>query len=172
MAKKNIPIKQNRALMGTAVAGLVVAIFSGFFGYSLASQKYGSNKTPTQNTPGYITADAARDQVDNFYRQYLHPRKGAPEESRKAFVSTYGDKNLVFYSNYYQHGFDPIVCSSIMPASVTAMNVQPGAGAIVKAEAKYPDDSTANITLTLVLNSEGFRIDSITCPGVKGNLLP
>src|SRR6185369_703714 len=137
VTKKKTPIKQNRPFMITVVVALVATVLSGFVGYHLAYQKYNPSTIPTQNTPGYITADAARDQVNNFYRQYLHPRKDAPEESRKAFVSAYGDKNLAFYRDYYQHGFDPIVCSSAMPTSVTATSVQPGVGAVVNVEAKY-----------------------------------
>lgn len=165
-------MQQDKSLMVIVVAALITIVLSGFVGYRLAYQKYNPTKIPAQNTPGYITADGARNQVNNFYQQYLHPKKETPEESRKINVSLYGSKNLVFYSKYYQHGFDPIVCSSVMPTSVTATSVQPGAGAVVNAEAKYPDGSTANIDLTLVLNIEGFRIDSITCPGTKGNLSP
>lgn len=170
MAKKTSQQKYRPLTM--AVVVLVFTALSGFVGYRLAYQKYHPDKIPAQNTPGYITADAARDQVNNFYQQYVNPRKDDPEEWRKIFVNNYGSKNLVFYSKYYQHGFDPIVCSSVMPSSVTATSIQPGAGAVVDAEAKYPDGSTANIDLTLVLNIEGFKIDSITCPGDKGNLPP
>jgi len=152
------------------IVALIAIVVSGFVGYRIAYQKYNPNKSPTQNTPGYITADAARDQVDNFYQQYLHPRKETPEASRRVYVSGYGSKNLMFYRNYYQHGFDPIVCSSVMPTSVTATSVKPGMGAEVTALAKYPDGSTADIVLTEVINIEGFKIDTITCPGDKGNL--
>jgi hypothetical protein len=178
MTKKSTSSKQTYILptikspLSLVVVALITIVLSGFVGYRLAYQKYNPNITPTQNTPGYIAADAARNQVNNFYQQYLHPKKETPEESRNVYVSHYGDKNLVFYKAYYQHGFDPIVCSSVVPTSVTATSVQPGAGAVVDAEAKYPDGSTANIVLTLVLNAEGFRIDSITCPGDKGNLPP
>lgn len=172
MNKKQTPTTQNKPLMVTLVVAVLAVVIGGFAGYAIAHQKYDPNKTPSQNKPGYVTADAARDQVNNFYQQYLHPRKDKVEESRNAFVSGYGDKNLMFYKNYYQHGFDPIVCSSTMPTSVAVKSVEPGAGAVVNAEAKYPDGTTANIVLTAVLNTEGFRIDSITCPGDKGNLPP
>ncbi len=78
----------------------------------------------------------------------------------------------MFYSQYYRHGFDPIVCSEVMPTSVTATSVTPGPGATVTATAKYPDGTTANIGLTLVLNNKGFGIDTVTCPGNRGNLPP
>jgi hypothetical protein len=176
MKKKKTPkkasIRQNKPLLITVVVALIAIVCSGFVGYHLAYQKYNPNKTPTQNTPGYITADAARDEVNNFYQQYIHPKTGVQEASREAFIKAAGSKNLMFYSEYYQHGFDPIVCSSVMPTSVTVTSIQPGPGAAVKAEAKYPDGSTATIDLTLVLNIDGFKIDTITCPGAKGNLPP
>lgn len=172
VTKKSIFFRYTHKLPAITVLALLVVIASGSAGYQFAYQQYNSNKIPTQNTPGYITVDAARNQVNNFYQQYLHPKKYTPEKSRKIYVSLYGDKNLMFYREYYRHGFDPIVCSSVMPTSVTATSVQPGASAVVNAEAKYPDGSTANIVATLVLNNEGFRIDSITCPGAKGNLPP
>lgn len=150
---------------------VVVIVLTGYLGYYIGTNKH-DDGLPLENTPGYITADAARDQVNNFYQQYLNPKKQNPEASRELYISQYGDKNLVFYSKYYKHGFDPIVCSSIMPISVTALRVQPGAGAEVTAEAKYEDGTSANIDLTLVLNNEGFKIDTITCSGIKGNLPP
>lgn len=144
----------------------------GFVGYSLACREHNFHETSSQNIPSYITEKEARDQVNGFYAQYLNPKQDTPEDSRKAYISSYGTKNLAFYSQYYRHGFDPIVCSPIMPTSVTATNIKPGPGAAVTAVAKYPDGTTANIDLTLVLNSEGFGIDTVTCPGEKGNLLP
>jgi hypothetical protein len=171
-AQKTIYIRLSKTSLITDAVALILIVVSGFVGYHLAYQKYDPHKTPTQNTPGYITADAARDQVNNFYQQYLHPRTDMPEESRKAFISGYGDQNLVFYSEYYQHGFDPIVCSSVMPTSVTATSVKPGWGAEVTAQAKYPNGSTIDIVLTEVINIEGFKIDSITCPGDMGDLPP
>lgn len=176
MKKKKTPkiisIRLNKTSLITDAVALILIVCSGFVGYHFAYQKYNPSKIPTQNTPGYITAAAARDQVNNFYQQYLHPRTDKPEESRKALVSGYGDQNLVFYREYYQHGFDPIVCSSVMPTSVTATSVKPGWGAEVTAQAKYPNGSTASIVLTEVINIEGFKIDSIMCPGAMGNLPP
>ena len=149
---------------------IAIALLGGIVGYLIGINK--SDSTPKQNVPGYITAEAATNQVNNFYQQYLNPKKESPEASRNYYVSQYGSKNLVFYKTYYQHGFDPIVCSVTMPISVTATNVQPGAGATVKARATYLDGTTSDIGLTLVLSSEGFKIDSITCPDGKGNLAP
>jgi len=160
--------KQLRTKLSIAVAVTVLGILIGY-GFGLNK---GRNDTPKQNTPGYITAESARNQVNNFYQQYLQSREGDSDKWRNMLVSNYGDKNLVFYKTYYQHGFDPIVCSATMPTSVTVTDVKPGAGATVKAKAIYADGSTAAIDVTLVINAEGFRIDTITCPGDKGNLPP
>ena len=172
MNKRNTTIAQNKLLTITLAVAIVCVSLGGLVGYKLAHDRYSPSKTPSQNTPGYITEKEARDQVNGFYAQYLNPKQGAPEDSRKAYIDSYGTKNLTFYSQYYQHGFDPIVCSPIMPTSVTATDVKPGPGATVTAAAKYPDGTTANIGLTLILNNEGFGIDTVTCPGDKGNLLP
>ena len=172
MKKRNTPITQNKLLTLTLAVAFVGTFLGGFVGYSIAYSKYNPSKIPTQNTPGYITDREARDQVNGFYAQYLNPKQGSAEDSRKAYIDSYGTKNLAFYSQYYQHGFDPIVCSSSMPTDVKVTNVQPGPGATVTAAAKYPDGTTANIALTLVLNNEGFGIDTVTCSGDKGNLLP
>lgn len=172
MKKKNPSIWQNKLYMFSVVSVMVATALGGSVGYGLAYGKYNPGNLPVQNTPGYITSDEARNQVNNFYQQYLHPKKETPEASRETYIQNWGSSNLVFYSRYYRHGFDPIVCSSVMPTSVIATDVQSGAGAEVKAKATYPDGSTADIALTLVLNLEGFRIDTITCPGDKGNLPP
>ena len=172
MKTKKKSIQKNQPFIITLVVALIATTLSGLVGYSLAYGKYNPNKTPTQNTPGYITEEEARGQVKGFYEQYLHPRNGTPEGLRQALIHSYGTKNLTFYSRYYQHGFDPIVCSTVIPMGVKVKSVQPGAGALVKVEATYPDNSTANIDVTLVLNNEGFGIDTITCPGDKGNLPP
>ena len=124
------------------------------------------------NSPGYVSADAARAHVESFYQQYIDPKKEDPEGSRAAYVRSYGDRGLVFYSQYYRHGFDPIVCSSAMPTRVTATKIEPGWGARVVARAEYPDGHTADIAVTLAINIEGFKIDSITCPGSLGDLPP
>jgi hypothetical protein len=171
MRTKTPPNQQNKILVMLVLA-LITVTLSGFIGYRLSYEKYSLNKNPNKNTPGYITEEEARSQVNGFYEQYVNPRKDIPDKSRKAYINSYGTKNLVFYSEYYQHGFDPIVCSSVMPTSVTAINVQPGPGALVTAEAKYPDGSTSKIDLTLAINHEGFGIDTIMCPGDKGNLPP
>lgn len=171
MPRASIKQAKRRFITKLGVGLIIIGIGGSVVGY-LIGINIDASEVHEQNTPGYITAESARSHVDNFYQQYLHPKKESPEESRDVYVSEYGSKNLVFYKAYYQHGFDPIVCSTVMPTSVAVTDIQPGAGANVVAEAEYPNGSTANIGLTLVINAEGFKIDSITCPGDKGNLLP
>lgn len=118
-----------------------------------------------RHTIPYVDGEAAADQVENFYQQYLNPRT----LSKRMLVEGYGNKNLAFYYDYYQHGFDPIVCSTEVPVEVTASLVSTGPVAVVNALAKYTDGTKSNIVVRVVLN-DGMEIDSITCPGDKGNL--
>lgn len=167
--KKNLQTKKQLAIRLSML--MAVIVLSGLAGYCLGIYNI-HNDTPRQNTPGFITVESVRDQVNNFYQQYLHPKGQDQEKWRNILVSNYGSKNLVFYKTYYKHGFDPITCSSTMPISVTTTKIQPGPGAMAKAEATYSDGSTVNIDVTLVIGTEGFKIDTITCPGDKGNLTP
>ena len=57
-----------------------------------------------------------------------------------------------------------------MPVKVTASLAAAGPIAIVNATAEYPDNSKAAIIAKVVLSDEGMNIDSVTCPGDKGNL--
>ena len=118
----------------------------------------------------YVDGNEATDQVANFYRQYIKP--GATPAFQKFLIKGYGTNNLLFYSEYYQYGFDPITCSTTMPIKVTAALVSTGPVATVKAIAEYPDRSKANIVARVVIDDQGLNIDSITCPGAKGNLAP
>lgn len=124
---------------------------------------------PTKSKMAYIDSNDAVDQVSNFYRQYLD--NAAKPDIQKELVGAYGSQNLVFYNDYYQHGFNPITCSIDTPTNVTATLVSTGPVATVKALATYPDHSTATITAKVTL-TDALKIDSITCPGTKGNLPP
>ena len=117
----------------------------------------------------YVDGNDAVDQVANFYRQFINPR--TPTAIRPKLIEAAGDKNLVFYSQYYQHGFDPITCSTVMPTELTTSLVSTGPVAYVNAVAKLPDSSSLTIKVTVVL-SDKLAIDSITCPGAKGDLPP
>ncbi len=124
---------------------------------------------PPHHVIPYVDGDVATQQVSNFYRQYINPN--TKPEFRPRMIDGYGSKNLVFYDQYYQHGFDPIICSTVMPIKVTALLVSTGPVATVSAVAEYPDGTKSTIVTTVVLNG-ALQIDSITCPGDKGNLPP
>ena len=118
----------------------------------------------------YVDGNEATDQVANFYRQYIKP--GATPAFQKFLIKGYGTNNLLFYTVYYQHGFDPVTCSTTMPIKVTAALVATGPVATVKAVAEYPDHSKGNIVARVVFDDRGLNIDAVTCPGTKGNLPP
>lgn len=127
------------------------------------------NLLPTKSKLAYVDGGDAVDQVDNFYHQYI--TNASKPDFQRLLISSYGNQNLVFYSEYYRHGFDPIICSTAVPTAVTASLVSTGPIARVKAVATYPDNTTATIMLRVVLDDK-LSIDSMTCPGAKGNLPP
>jgi len=117
----------------------------------------------------YVDGDSATDQVASFYKQYIDAR--STTAFRTTLIEAAGDKNLSFYSQYYLHGFDPITCSSVMPSKVTTSLVSTGPVANVNAIEDFSDGTKLTIKATVVLNDK-LAIDSITCPGAKGNLPP
>lgn len=96
MKKRNASITQNKLLAITLLVAFVGSCLGGLVGYNLAYNTYNPSKIPSQNTPGYITEEEARDQVNGFYAQYLNSKRPNPEESRKAYIHSYGTKNLAF----------------------------------------------------------------------------
>lgn len=138
-------------------------------GWAVYETSRNHSSLPTTSKLAYVDGNDAVEQVSNFYHQYLS-ETGKPD-FQKHLISVVGDQNLVFYNDYYQHGFNPITCSTVTPTNVTASLVSTGPVATVKALATYPDHTTAAITAKVVL-SDKLAIDSITCPGDKGNLPP
>lgn len=139
---------------------------------SWAIYETGQNHTASLDTTSrlaYVDGSDAVAQVSNFYQQYL--ASTAKPDFQKTLIGAYGDQNLVFYNNYYQHGFDPITCSTEIPTSVIASLISTGPVATVEARATYPNHTTATITAKVTL-TDALKIDSITCPGDKGNLPP
>jgi hypothetical protein len=124
---------------------------------------------PTQSKLAYVDGNDATDQVANFYRQYI-ALADEPDRQQK-LIPVYGNENLTFYSRYYRHGFDPITCSTLRVSDVSASVIAPGPVAHVKAMLTYIDHSSAQIEAVVVL-SDRLAIDSLTCPGAKGNLPP
>lgn len=174
MAKK-LKTAKNRhipLLIILAAAVLVSLAILGWAAYHAAPH----NKTviPKLNSKiPYVDGPSATDQVANFYQQYIDQRLTAKfPDYHKTLIEGYGSRNLVFYNQYYRHGFDPIICSNVMPTKVTANLVSTGPVATVKASLEYPDKTNTTVTARVVLDDEGLQIDSLTCPGAKGNLPP
>jgi hypothetical protein len=158
-----------------SVLALLVIVFSivGWPVYRALNTEKITYNLPNHTIP-YVDSAAATDQVHNFYQYYSNPKITPVFPTfaayQKQMVQAYGSKNLVFYHEYYQHGFDPITCSTVLPASIDASIASTGPVANVNVYATYPDGSKATITATVVLNNEGMQVDTITCPGDKGHL--
>ena len=60
----------------------------------------------------------------------------------------------------------------MLPVSVTTSLLSTGPTAVIGVRAEYPDNTSATIRVVAVLRSDGLKIDSVTCPGDKGNLPP
>jgi len=165
--------KSNSTLRVTLVVSLliiIVAVVGAFAAYYIVDHKHNTVVIPPlKSKAGHVDASDAKDQVENFYRQYISTNSA---DFRTVLVRGYGSKNLVFYSEYYQHGFDPLVCSTAMPIKVSAVRAVSAAEATVNVVEEYADHSTNKLVATVVVNNEGLKIDSVTCSGNKGGLLP
>jgi len=128
-----------------------------------------SNYPPNQTKAPYVDGNQATAHVANFYTEYI--KFASRPDLQKNVVASFGDDNLVFYDQYYRHGFDPITCTTVTPVSVSASLISTGPVATVKVVEKYADHTTQTLTAR-VLVTTALRIDSITCPGAKGNLPP
>jgi hypothetical protein len=171
VAKKSKPTKQKHR---TLIIILAAAVFCSVavIGWAVYDARPPKPKVypPPNHTIPYVDGATATQQVANFYQQYMNPN--TPLALRLKLIEAFGNKNLLFYSEYYRHGFDPITCSAAMPTKVNASLVSTGPVAIVNADLEYPDNTKATIVAKVVLDDEGVSIDSITCPGNKGNLQP
>lgn len=179
---KHAPIKMKKITSSTNLrgfatkylvllcAGIIIVLTAGYGWLWYRERSITNIPDPVfpNHTIPYVDGSTATDQVEAFYQQYLNPRTPA----RDKLIGLYGSHNLVFYSQYYQHGFNPITCSTVDPTKVVASLVSTGPVAHVKATASYANGATADILTTVVLNDNGIQIDSITCPGDKGNLFP
>jgi len=149
---------------------IVVALVFGIGGYYVGSKNDDTYKDPSGNRAGYIIGQQAAAQVNNFYQQYIKDYN--KPEFYNQLLRGYGSDNLIFYNSYYQHGFNPITCSTLAPTRVTVASATPGTVATVLANLTYSDSSTSTLKSTVVINNDGIKIDSILCPGDKGNLPP
>ena len=174
MAKHSKPAKRKHppllyVLLLIALALALLARLIGWPVYHALTAKNVAIPFPKSRL-AYVDGSDATEQVANFYRQYTKP--GATPAFQKFLIKGYGTNNLLFYTEYYQHGFDPITCSTTMPTKVTVALVSTGPVATVNAVAEYSDNSKENIVARVVLDDQGLNIDSITCPAAKGNLAP
>jgi hypothetical protein len=156
---------KKQKLLGIGALALILIVIAGLVTYGIVS----SNKKEEANRPKhvapYVDGQIAKDQVENFYVQYINPNL----VNRRKLVQQAGNSNLVFYFDYYQHGFDPIVCSTVMPTKVTTSLQSTGTAALVNVNASYPDGSQQKMLARVILG-DGVDIDSISCIGEKGNL--
>jgi hypothetical protein len=149
---------------------IVVAIVFGIGGYYAGSKSHDIYKDPSGNNAGYIVGQQAAAQVNNFYQQYIKDYN--KPEFYNQLLRGYGSDNLIFYNLYYQHGFNPITCSSLAPTTITVVRATPGTVATVLANLTYSDSSTSTLKSTVVINNDGLKIDSVSCSGNKANLPP
>ena len=174
MAKKSKSTKRPRValLVILAIALLIFILIAGWAAYR-AEPNEKVSMPQTKSKFAYVDGNNAATQVENFYKQYtnLGNIQRIPGY-RQGLITSFGSENLVFYSKYYQHGFDPINCSDVMPTTVTTSLISTGPVANINAFAVYPDKTKATIKARVVLNENGLKIDSIACPDDKGNLLP
>lgn len=170
MPQKKQPFTNKISHFYAVLAFIVVLGLIGFGGYYVGAHKNNTAASSSQNRPGYVAAQEAREQVDNFYAQYIQT-SGRPESQRKILAS-YGSRNLEFYNDYYQHGFNPITCSPATPVKVTVLQATAGPTAKVTVRVEQPDGQDQTLVATVVVNDQGLKIDSIACSGDRGNLPP
>lgn len=151
----------------------IIIVFAALLVLSLAWIVYDkttdTSSLSTKSKLAYVDGAEATQQVSNFYRQYL-ANADKPDDQKK-LIAKYGNQNLEFYNEYYQHGFDPITCSRMAPTKVTTSLSSTGTNAVVKVLASYPDHTISTLMARVVLSDE-MEIDSITCPSPIGNLPP
>ncbi len=167
--KKKSPNKSPQKLYKYALLLIIVALAC-VFAYHAGAKSEETNKDPSGNTIGYVVAEQASSQAENFYKSYMENTDNA--EKKDKLVELFGTKELVFYNKYYQHSFDPIVCSDRKPTDVSVVQASPGTEAIIKLEVSYDDGTKAQIGTSVVINNDGLRINSVTCPADKADLPP
>ena len=121
------------------------------------------------NQNSVVNLTDATQLASTFYNAYL---KSVPVSGgTTTTIQKYGTANLLFYSKYYQHGFDPIVCAQSLPTSIQATGKSTGSGiAKVSVEEIYGTSGDNAAVSVNVVNQGGLKIDSVTCPGSLGTL--
>lgn len=168
MARLDWQINSRRVVLGFGSFVLLIAMALGWLAFQTARPKLPSERK-TESRLAYVDGTEATEEVANFYRQYIDPETSM--DTRRTLLRGFGTDGLAFYSQYYQHGFDPITCSVFVPKAVTTSLVSTGPTATVNAVAEYTDGRKATIVTTVVL-TDRLLIDSVTCPGSQGHLPP
>lgn len=168
--KKETRSKQNFFSHSSIVLVAFAVLLLGLVLCTVAWSSF-KDKNATKDVMPYVDGDVAASRVSDFYHQLItNPSNN--QDVRRQLLGFYGTENLLFYDQYYQHGFDPITCSSMLPIKVTTSLVSTGPTASINALADYPDNTSDTILVTAVLRSDGLKIDSVTCPDDKGGLPP
>lgn len=172
--KKKSQTRQSRKYVIAAAVVLAIALLMFLIiGIRRAVHQHDAYKNLPKHTMPYVDGKAAVEQVQSFYDNYTEPNRSRISDSYKTLtVKVFGSDNLEFYYKYYLHGFDPIICSNVMPNTITAKLESTGPVAIVNVTLSYAGNYTETVKATVVLNNDGMVVDSITCPGDRGNLPP
>ena len=170
MAKKSKSTKHKHTTLIIILASALAlsAIFLGWAVYDTRPPKIKLGPLPNHTMP-YVDGDAAVQQVESFYKNYTKP---SLESKKDKIIEIFGSDNLEFYYEYYRHGFDPITCSTSVPTKLSHSLRSTGPVATINTSAEYEDGSTATIQSRVVLSDDGMDVDSVSCPGEKGNLPP
>ena len=167
--KNKIKIQAKSKLFQIIIFLIIVSVFFLGISFLLARPPKQKSVSLPGHTMPYVDGNEAVGQVENFYKLYTSPNPAYAMNKNKT-VETFGSNNLEFYYSYYNHGFDPITCSTLNITSLNHTLESTGAVAKVNTNINYTDGSSAVVQSNVVLNDEGLDIDSIQCPGNKGNL--
>ncbi len=170
-------LKSNQAGSGI-VEVILVIIVVGLIGsvswYVWHGQQAKSTNQPatqsssSKSQSGLVNLADAASFVKRFYDEYDN-KSTSVDNGQINTIKKYGTSNLLFYYNYYQHGFDPIVCAQISPDSNTSNAVKTSNGvADVDLVQKF-ENGSSTVHVQVVYRG-GLKIDSVACPGAEANL--
>ncbi len=134
-----------------------------------ASKTSPVSQSPSSSTDTVATvklSDAVK-LVNGLYTDYI--KNVGTLAATDTVLQKYGTSNIVFYSKYYQHGFDPIICAQDSPTSVKVTGNTSANGVATVSVQEVFGSGNLNISVNVV-NQGGLKVDSLTCPGSLGNL--
>jgi hypothetical protein len=159
---------RNGPRIAVALCAAVVVLMSvGAYWWHTSSSRRGS-RFPTSTLP-HVDGAAAVEHVSSFYGQYL----SAAGDARLQMIAVkgFGDANLAFYAEYYQHGFDPLTCSASIPKSVRASLVKSGTSTAVSVTPEFDGHEGKAFTVTVILD-DSMHVDSVDCGQGLSHLAP